>query len=377
MRNISSLETVYEDFSDKGVQFYYLYKSLAHPERDGLVQPENLAERILHIKEAQRRFNTQWSWLADAQDNQVKKAFGGRPNSEFIIDPKGNIIRARDWSNEESLRQDLNELLGQPEKRTQVSDLKEIKSLPSARKAKIARHVLPRVNPPAGAKALIVEPQKKKEQPLYLKLRADADSNLLSTGNGKVRLGFWLDPIHEVHWNNLAAPLSFTFSGEHKETVFKPTTGTAPKVEAEADYDPREFLIEIEKADLDQKLQVEVQYFACHDTEDWCKAVTQKFEIVLAVDPDAGKPSSQMKKRGGRGGRQRTKTGSHPRGENKRERPRRPSLTQLLTRFDSNGDGKISLEEAPERIQNRFSTIDQNQDGTLSKEEIESHFQNR
>ena len=379
MRNISSLETVYEDFSDKEVKFYYLYKALAHPERDGLVQPATLDERILHIAEAQRRYNTQWTWLADSPDNQVKKAFGDRPNSEFIIDPKGKIIVARDWSNENSLRQDLNKLVGIPKERTTIADLKEIKNLPSARKSKIASNVVPRVEPPVGSKTLITKPHPQKEQPLYLKLRVDAATSLLSTGDGEMRLGFWLDPIHNVHWNNLAAPLSFRFVGDHEEATFNPATGTAAKVAEEADYDPREFLITIEKADLKKNLQVEVQYFACHDTEDWCKAVTQTFEITFEADPHAGRASSQKGKRGGRGrqgggGGREGREGGGGRGGRGGGGRERPSPAQFFTRFDSNGDGKLTLEEAPERMQTRFPIIDKNEDGALSKEELENHF---
>ncbi len=32
MRNVPSLETVKVDYAPKGVQFYYIYKPLAHPE---------------------------------------------------------------------------------------------------------------------------------------------------------------------------------------------------------------------------------------------------------------------------------------------------------------------------------------------------------
>ncbi len=51
--------------------------------------------------------------------------------------------------------------------------------------------------------------------------------------------------------------------------------------------------------------------------------------------------------------------------------PRRPRLPDF-SQFDKDGDGKISKEEAPERMRERFDQMDENGDGFLDKEEQEA-----
>lgn len=46
--------------------------------------------------------------------------------------------------------------------------------------------------------------------------------------------------------------------------------------------------------------------------------------------------------------------------------------SKVFAQLDQNGDGKISKEEAPERMQNRFDGMDSDKDGFLSKEELSS-----
>ena len=45
---------MYRDYAPKGVKFYYIYKTLAHPENDGYIQPFTLKERLMHVKVAQQ-----------------------------------------------------------------------------------------------------------------------------------------------------------------------------------------------------------------------------------------------------------------------------------------------------------------------------------
>ncbi len=343
------------------MKFYYVYKALAHPEMDGLVQPLTLEERLLHVKEAQRRLNTEWTWLADAPDNQVKAAFGNRNNSEFVIDPEGNIVRARDWSDEEELREDLSAFVGAVETRTVIADLAKAQDLPSDRDEEIARNVLPRIPMPEGAKALKVTSTSAEGVPLYVKLRADSEPDLMRKGTGSVRLGFWLDPIHRVHWNNLAPPLTFRFLPEEgAETGFEPASASAPAVEVEADYDPREFLVEIQNADLSRPLRIEVSYFPCHDVEKWCRATTQEFQISWEEDRNAGRPRSEM---AGRKGDKRPSRGPDP--------------AQLMSRFDTDNDGKIAKAEAVGKLADRFAEMDRDQDGFITEAEMKARFDRR
>jgi hypothetical protein len=43
------------DYQPKGVEFFYIYKPLAHPEYDNYVSPFTIQERLMHVMEAKRR----------------------------------------------------------------------------------------------------------------------------------------------------------------------------------------------------------------------------------------------------------------------------------------------------------------------------------
>jgi collagen type III alpha len=49
----------------------------------------------------------------------------------------------------------------------------------------------------------------------------------------------------------------------------------------------------------------------------------------------------------------------------------------MLKQNDKNGDGKLSKDEAPERMREHFDQIDKNGDGSLDAEELKGMMQNR
>jgi Ca2+-binding EF-hand superfamily protein len=55
----------------------------------------------------------------------------------------------------------------------------------------------------------------------------------------------------------------------------------------------------------------------------------------------------------------------------------RGNLAQLLKRADADGDGKLSMEEAPPFLKKQFAKIDTNGDGFLDKAELEAWFRHR
>ena len=67
---------------------------------------------MAHVKEAQRTLGSKFTWICDAIDNPIKHAMGNAPNSEFVIDREGKLLRKRSWSNAAALRADLEELVG-------------------------------------------------------------------------------------------------------------------------------------------------------------------------------------------------------------------------------------------------------------------------
>jgi hypothetical protein len=103
--------------------------------------------------------------------------------------------------------------------------------------------------------------------PFYAKLRAEGDESLLATGSGSLYLGFHLDPLYGVHWNNEVDALEFEVKSEQGVTI-TPAWGQGPKVTEAADADPR--------------------YFACDDDNTFCIPVSQGYHVRLEADPDGG-----------------------------------------------------------------------------------------
>ena len=295
---------MYRDYAPKDVQFHFIYKSLAHPENNGYVNPITVEERLLHIREAKRVFEgTTIPWLADNMQNDLKVKLGGLNNPEFIFDPEGKIVRLRDWSSPDQLREDLEKLVGPVEKTTSVRDLGlKLKDLaaPTAKKG-----VVPRIQVPSATQPIkVIANTEDSKSPFYAKLRAEADAGLLGKGAGKLYVGFHLDPLLNVCWNNLAKPVEYTITSAGSAKIAQ-ATGTGPKVEVESDSDPREFLVDITDWKEDEQLTLEVRYFACNKDEGWCKPVTQTYELQLEEDKNAGMVRARSgggRGRGGRGG---------------------------------------------------------------------------
>ena len=261
------MEALARDYGPKGIRFFFIYKSLAHPERSGYVQPFTLEERLLHAQEAQRTLGTTIPWLVDNMANDYKHAMGDMNNTEIVIDREGRVISRRGWSDPEALRAVLREIAGPVEDPTLPQDI-EPRSQP--RESTVARGVVPRLEPPGILRPLLTAPELEgTKHPFYVKLRAEAQPAVLSEGAGKVYLGFHLDPMHHVHWNNLAPELVFTVQAPEGVTV-TPASGKGPKPKVEADADPREFLVDVDGASKDTTLTVEVKYFACYDADTFC-----------------------------------------------------------------------------------------------------------
>ncbi len=278
MRNVPSWETVKLDYAAKGVQFFYIYKPLAHPELDNYVSPFTLAERLMHVAEAERRLGSSVTWLADTMSNDYHEAVGRTPNSEFVLDQAGMVIARRIWSSPEDLREDLAGLLGPVEPPTSVDDL----DLPEQDAiSTVAKGIVPRVEMPAGALPLEIEPLAS-EIPFYAKLRAEGTQGLFEDGTGTLYLGFHLDPLYQVHWNNDVDPVSYKIRAP-EGVVVTPAEGTAIDPEEAADADPREFLVDV-AGGQGQVLDVNVRYFACDDALTFCIPVQQDYKVHLERD---------------------------------------------------------------------------------------------
>lgn len=274
---------MFRDYAPKGVQFYYLYKSLAHWGDWGYVGPVTLQERLLHIQEAKRVLGTKIDWLSDTMSNDLKHAIGDASNSEYILDPHGTIVRIRVWSDPEALREDLQALVGPVDHPTTVADLgMKIEPPPS----EAPTGIVPRVDLKGAFHPLVAQAQvEKSRHPFYAKLRAAAQNELLTTGKGQLYLGYFLDPIYDVHWNNEAAPVSYEVTGPTAVSI-SPAKGRGPVVDAPADSDPREFLLNVDRGRSTEPIGITLHYYAC--TDRWCIPVSQEYVISWQIDRDSG-----------------------------------------------------------------------------------------
>lgn len=344
------METVYRDYAPKGIQFYYLYKALAHPEYEGYVRPVTLEERLMHIKEAKRTLGTEIPWICDTMSNDLKHAIGDAPNSEYVLDPDGKIAAMRMWSKPEELRKDLERLVGPVERPTTVADL-NMRVAPPPKTA--PTEIVPRLPRTEPARPLKVEPQTaKSKHPFYVKLRAEANRQFLEQGRGKVYLAFRLDPIYGVHWNNLVAPVEYEFFPPEGVRI-SPAKGSGPQPKEEADADPREFLIEADRGGSTEPVRMTFRYFACD--EKMCMPVKQEYLIRWEVDPDAGWTIRRPA---------RPAAGQAP--------PSPERMAERLMQRDANGDGKLSREEFPEPLRQRFERMDADGDGSVTAAEAKA-----
>ena len=219
---------------------------------------------------------------------------------------------------------------------------------------------MPRVEPPGRMATLRINPiLDETHYPFYTKLRADVDQQFLRTGDGTLYLGFHIDPLYRIHWNNEAPPLEYELTVPAGVQV-TPTAAAFTDIEEPADADPREFLVDIRATDRSKPLDLRVTYYACDDANTFCVPVTQRYAVHLEVDPDAGRVFGAGRPGLGRG--QFADPGGRGPGV----------MVERMMSWDANEDGVITRDEAPERMQDRFDRIDANGDGMLETDELEN-----
>ena len=341
---------MYRDYRDKDVNFYYVYSNIQHPEINNFVQPYNLQERLLHIAEIRKRSGSQMPWLADSMEHALKTALGAAPNGEYVFDPAGKLIRKRFWSDPDTLRADLAELVGKSDRLTRVEDLQTVFKVESR---DVASGVVQPVRLPARMMPLQSQPvvpgenskaqDGSAQQPYYVKLRAEIEQRALRAGSGKLYLGFYLDPLYQVHWNNDSGQVRATIE---TETMLAPEDRKldGPEVEVSADIDPRQFLIDVSNIKAGQKFRVRFDYVVCDDAESFCLPIVQYFEVSLERDRFGGsRPGVFM-----------------------------PQMFADVKKFDANGDGEITQDELPTgQVSLYIGHLDKNNDKKLDSQEIE------
>ncbi len=238
----------------------------------------------------------------------------------------------------------------------------------------VATGVVERVQLPGRMSAVkIALTASKNELPAYAKLRVEAEPGVLSAGSGILYLGFHLDPIYQVHWNNLAPQPELAIRAPDG-VILTPATAKFPEVEVEADADPRELLVEVSASEVpDEPLELTATYYACADDNTWCIPVTQSYDIWLQADPDGGRTFGRGA--GGRIGRGGPAAGGGPGGG--RGGGRGPeAMLERMRSWDADGDGLIVRDEVPEMMRERlFDRADTNEDGVIDADELDAMVQ--
>lgn len=326
------------------MNFFYVYKRLAHPETNSFVEPATLQERLLHVAEAKRMTGTSIPWIVDAMDDRMTKAFGGTYNGEFVMDREGKVVRQRYWSSPMALRSDLAELVGPVEKPTEIADL-PVRFKPEPRA--VASGVVPRIELPNGLSPIQVRHIAPGNRPIYVKLRAEITREANATGQRKMYLGFYMDPIHRVHWNNGAGPVEVEVEGAAGSGVSSASL-KGPKVEQPGDVDARMFLLDVGRASRKQaSFKVKLRYVVCDDAETFCVPITQEFEVSLQpLRNGSSRPSIFLEK-----------------------------IFRDVAKNDKDGDGNITAEELGEGNVTVYMThIDYNLDNVIDQEELSRFY---
>ncbi|MFK7740266.1 MAG: hypothetical protein AB8H80_08075 [Planctomycetota bacterium] len=354
LRNVPGLEAVFRDYAKKGVQFFIIYKSLVHPGTNGFVEAYTQGERRKQLATARRRLGTTVPMVSDSLDGSITRALQSAPNAEFIVDASGKLLSRKFWHDPAALRTFLAERLGAVEPPTQVEDLDMQLEFPQR---KAPRGIVPPQKMPKGMSILKSQPvlrtrpilpEGQGDTPFFAKLLAEGSGPLCEEGAGNLYLGFYLDPVYDVHWNNPAGRLSWRIERAERAgqkaaaaTDFTPLTGTSPKYEHEIDIDPREFLIEA-KLPIQTELTLTVTYTVCADDDSFCMPVTQQHRLWLERAPGMAS----------RAGDWMTKLVGDP------------------LQWDANDDGRVTRAELPvERAQIILLHFDRNHDNEISKTE--------
>ncbi len=273
-----SIECINADYAPKGVQTFFVYKTLRHPELSGYVDAQNISERVMMVSEIKSLLGGDIPWLIDDMNNNISLTLRSGSRSGYLISPDGKIIEAWDKPEEQAIRQSLSRLVGEPNNVTKVEDLK----LPAVDRVQRRDNIdgVNSIERGDGLTILKTTPTNA-EETYYVKMRAEADASLLESGNGRIALGFFPDPIHDAHWNNLTPPMKYLLDLPDGVTA-TPKEASALRGEGDSDSKPRQFWVDIQGASPSSVITITYHYYGC--TPDLCEALTHTYTIELSPE---------------------------------------------------------------------------------------------
>jgi EF hand len=364
-QNYPEIEAAYADYAPKGVQFFYFYKQLRHPELDGYMQAQNMSERLLQLAEARKKLGTKVPWIADTMDDDMRKGLRSGSWSVYLISPKGEVVYASGRIDANGLRSALSKAVGPVATPTKASDL----NLPQiVRPASFVNEdsELGVARPDGLSIVTIIATET--EETYYVKLRAEADDALLNTGTGRLFLGFYPDPIHHAYWNNLTEPMKYKLTLP-EGVVASPAEASSQKATGDKDTKPRQFWVDISSDKPFDEIGLKLDYFGC--TSEMCLPLTHEYTIKMENENRGSRTYGMNTGRAG---------SSIPVN----------SVGHRMEGLDTSKDGLVSYDEmytqmmkrngidfSKEKAQQHFDRMDLNKDGFLSLDELTRESQNQ
>ena len=227
---------------------------------------------------------------------------------------------------------------------TEIADL-QVKFRTEPRE--VVSGVVPRIKLPQGLSPIRVKHIASGKRPIYVKLRAELTRRPDVTGKRKMYLGFYMDPIHRVHWNNGAGPVEVEIEAPINSGVASVKL-KGPKVHPPNDVDPRMFLVDVEKGfDVSTTFKVKLRYVACDDAETFCVPVTQDFDVSLQpLNNGSSRPGIFLAR-----------------------------IFRNVAQHDKDGDGNITAQELGEGNVTMYMThIDYNLDNVIGRDELNRFY---
>lgn len=281
-----TIEAAARDYSGKGVGFFYIYCYLLHPENHGYVQPITLTERARQIMDAKRLLRTRVDWLCDSTRNDAAKTLDREKNNLFIYTKGGVEEYAGNITDGKSFRIALGELAGRIKSPTRPERFTPPDLAPvNMQEAQYVNRA--KIDPTKETFQALQITSGRSRLPYYAKLRAEANEALLETGTGRMYLGFHLDPLYRVEWNNLGKPLRYAIKVP-RGIALTPSINEAEKVSVGTDNEPREFLLNIRKWNPKVPIPITVSYTVHSDRSKRTIEVTQRYLLKLERDPFGG-----------------------------------------------------------------------------------------
>ena len=160
-------------------------------------------------------------------------------------------------------------------------------------------------------------------------------------------LGFYMDPIHHVHWNNGAGPVQVEIESPAHSGVTSATL-KGPEVNHPGDVDPRMFLIDVRDTSGEPaSFKVKLKYVVCDDEETFCIPMTQDYKVSLKpLRNGSSRPGIFL-----------------------------DDIFRNVAKYDKDSDGKITANELGEGNVSLYMThIDYNLDNVIDKEEIDRFY---